>query len=324
MAQSIPPEMRDAMITEFKFTEADLAKVESGKAIARMVPTGKPDDVRMAGAIRIEVSPDEFMRAFRDIEHFQFSKEALHTGRFKDPPSEMDMAGFRLPDLNKAELLACHPGACSYKMPAAVMEELQTKIDWNAPDSRAKAEALIHKLWINGLLDYQKRGDAALVVYFDTPAPYSVAEGLHSLIGSETRLSKKFPELLLYAEQYPNSKPLTTDDLFYWQEAAFGLKHVIRLQHVIVQQLADSHYAIISKMLFASHYFRAAIEFNYIYPVITPEGKPAIYFAAAQRSYVDGMTGFKGSMLRKIAEGRSPATMIKNLELAKQFLERKQ
>ena len=41
---------------------------------------------------------------------------------------------------------------------------------------------------------------------------------------------------------------------------------------MLIQKLAlpgDPHYAIISKMLFASHYFRAAIELQYLYPVRT-------------------------------------------------------
>jgi hypothetical protein len=76
-------------------------------------------------------------------------------------------------------------------------------------------------------------------------------------------------------------------------------------------------------MLFATHYFRAAIEFNYVYPVKTSTGEPAVYFIAAQRSYVDGMTGAKGAILHKIAQGRSPASLASNLELAKQNLERK-
>jgi hypothetical protein len=42
---------------------------------------------------------------------------------------------------------------------------------------------------------------------------------------------------------------------------------------------------------------------------------------SAQRSYVDGMTGVKGAIIHKLAEGRSPARLAENLQLAKQRLE---
>jgi hypothetical protein len=326
-AQSMPPEMRDALVSEFQFSPSDLTRAEAGKAVARIVPTGKPDDVRMVGVVLVHVSSTDFIRAFRDIEHFEIGKEVRQTGRFSSPPAEADFAGSHLPDLNKAELFACRPGNCTYKMPAQVMEDLRTKIDWDGPGANARAEAMVHHLIIARLLDYQRRGDPALAVYDDASAPYSVSEGLHSLIGGEARLWAGFPDLLRYAESYPKDQPADTDDFFYWQEAAFGLKHVVRLEHVIIQKVPRAseqpHYAIISKMLFASHYFRAAIEFDYVYPVQTDAGQPAVYFVAAQRSYIDGLTGAKGAIVRRIAENRSPASLAADLDLARHQLEGK-
>ena len=206
------------------------------------------------------------------------------------------------------------------------MEELKTKIDWSAPDANLRAEDLVHRLWVARLDGYQRNGDAGLAVYYDTKSPYSVADGLHSLIGEETLIAARFPALVRYAKEYPALKPAGAEDLFYWQEAAFGLKRVIRSEHVIIQERRggpDPHYAVISKMLFATHYFRAALEFNYVHPVRTSSGEPAVYFFAAQRSYVDGMTGVKGAVLHRIAESRSPGTLGENLQLAKERLEGK-
>jgi hypothetical protein len=326
-AQDIPADMREALVSEFHFSPADLAKAEAGKAVAKMVPTGKADDVRMAGVILVHVSSTDFIRAFRDIEHFEIGKEVLRTGRFSSPATVADFGGYHLPDLSKAELFACRPGNCAYKMPAEAMEELRTKVDWSAPDANQRAEDMIHKLMVERIVAYQRQGDSALVVYGDSRAPYSVAEGFHSLIGGEARLWSDFPDLLRYTENYPKDKPADSDDFFYWQEAAFGLKHVVRAEHVIIQKLArespDPHYAIFSKMLFATHYFRAAFEFNYVYPVKTESGEPAVYYLAAQRSYVDGLTGAKGAIIRRIAESRSPASLAANLELARRHLEAK-
>jgi hypothetical protein len=292
-----------------------------------MAPTQKPDDVRMAGIVLIKVSSDAFINAFRDVERFQIGKEVIRTGRFSSPPVESDLAGFAFSDFQTADLHACRPGHCAFKMPAEEMASLQKGIDWNAPDAQTRSASLIRRLIISYVNRYRINGDPALAVYYDTPSPYSVAEGLHSLIGSETHIAHAMPELIRFASQYPANRPPATEDFFYWQEAAFGLRHVLRTQHVLIQQIpggGDHHYVIISKMLFATHYFRAAIEYTYVYPVRTPSGEPAIYVATAQRSFVDGMTGVKGSILHRIAESRSPAKLADNLRLARQRLERQQ
>ncbi|HEY3441942.1 MAG TPA: hypothetical protein VGK29_14360 [Paludibaculum sp.] len=317
--------MRAVMESEYQFPSSELDKVERGEAVARMAPTHSPDDVRMAGVIRIQVSSDEFMRAYRHIETFEVSKEVLHAGRFSSPPSEADIEGFNSTDFTKRELQACRPGHCSYKLPAWLMEDLQAKINWDAPDAEARAKALIKQHWIAYVKRYQQQGDSALAVYYDTPAPYSLAEGLRAVLSASRGLWSQLPDLATYVESYPRHKPAGVDDFFYWQEAAFGLKRVLRTQHVIIQKLpnaGDPHYAIVSKMLFATHYFRAAFEFKYIYPVRTASGQQAIYLMACQRSFVDGMTGIRGAILRKIAESRSPASMKENLELGRTQLER--
>ena len=99
------------------------------------MPTGQPGEVQMAGVVLVHVSAEDFMQAFRDIEHFEAGREVVRTGRFKSSPSPSDFGGYDLLDLSKDELLACRPGKCAYKIPAETMESLQTKIDWTGTDA---------------------------------------------------------------------------------------------------------------------------------------------------------------------------------------------
>lgn len=55
---------------------------------------------------------------------------------------------------------------------------------------------------------------------------------------------------------------------------------------------------IASKMMFASHYFRSALEFRFLLPAQSPAGKPQLYLVALQRSFVDGLGRFKGKLVR--------------------------
>ena len=79
--QSLPPEMRQGLETEFHFSTEDLAQIEAGQAKARILSTRRPDDVRMVGVVLIKASTNEFLKAFRDIEHFEITKEVVRTKR---------------------------------------------------------------------------------------------------------------------------------------------------------------------------------------------------------------------------------------------------
>ena len=147
ISQSLPLEMRQALQKESAFSDEEIAKVESGQAIGKLVPTGQPDDVRMVGVVLIKTSVADYLKAFRDIEHFAISPDVVQTHRFSSPPVESDLATAHANDMKK-EILACHPGHCSFKIPADEMKVIQDGVDWNAPDASIKAEALIHKRMI--------------------------------------------------------------------------------------------------------------------------------------------------------------------------------
>lgn len=323
-AQDIPQLLVEDFAREFHFSQSDFAKVRAGQAVAHMVSSDEPDDLRLGGLVFIKVSSDQYINAFRDIDHFQTGKRIIRTRRFSNPPVEADLSDLSLADLRPSEMQSCQPGHCAYKLPAETILALHKRVNWNAPDVLSQAGKLIRRCIIGYIKSYERKGDRALAVYDDMPTPYSLADGLSELFSSETGPEQAMPELTRFAREYPAQRPPDTEDFFYWQQAGFGLRSFLRLQHVLIQKLpaaGEPHYAIISKMLYASHYFRATLEFTYIYPVRTPSGASAIYVATAQRSYVDGMTGVLGSLIRRIVLLRSPYEMELNLNVAKARLE---
>ena len=322
----MPDDLRMVLVNEFHFKDTDLSKLQEGEPIARIIHGDASDDIRLAGAVLIDTDSDTFIRSFKDVVHFETSKEVIRTGKFSDPPVEEDLRDFHAPDLNKKDVMACRPGKCVYKLPLYAIQDLQKKVDWSADDAPGQADAIVRRLWIDYLGRYQRDGNAALATYYDTPTPFSVAQGLKELEGSFLVPKVTAPEFIQYLEAYPKDKPANTEDFFYWQEAAFGLKPIVRCSHVVIERLPRAggiHYLIASQMLFASHYFRAAVEFKYVYPVRTGAGKPAVYFVTYQHSYVDGMTGVSGSILRRVVPGRSQASLVENLRLAKETVEKR-
>ena len=55
-----------------------------------------------------------------------------------------------------------------------------------------------------------------------------------------------------------------------------------------------THAVVVSKMLYASHYFWTAIELR----VLAPDPSGGFWFAAVNRSRSDGLSGFMGSLIR--------------------------
>jgi hypothetical protein len=326
-SQAIPQLLVEDFAREFHFSQSDFAKVRAGKAVAQMVSSTQPDDLRLGGLVLINVSSDQYIKSFQDMDHFQLGRRVVRTRRFSNPPVEADLSDMSLADLKPSDLRACQPGHCAYKLPAESMTALRTRVHWDAPDATSQAAELIRHCLVSYLKSYAREGDSALVVYNDGPAPYPLAHGLQELFASEPGPAQAMPALTRFAKDYPAHRPPATDDFFYWQQAAFGLRQFLRVQHVLIQKLpvpGDAHYAIISKMVYASHYFRATIEFIYVYPVKTASGAPAIYVATVQHSFVDGMTGVLGTLIRRLVLLRSPYELELNLNVTKARLEQHQ
>ena len=101
--------------------------------------------------------------------------------------------------------------------------------------------------------------------------------------------------MLRYLLEYPSATLERSSDFFYWQEAYFGLKPTIRINHFIVQERPEST-VIASKMLYASHYFWTALELRVLLP--DPSRGNGFWFVTISRSRSDGLSGFLGRLIR--------------------------
>ena len=109
------------------------------------------------------------------------------------------------------------------------------------------------------------------------------------------------------------------ESFLYWQSVKFGLKPTIRINHVTIAN-QQSHVAVVSKMLYASHYFWTAIEVRVLVPdAARGEG---FWFANINRSRSDGLDGFVGSLIRDRVRGEAEQGMQAALAITKKRMER--
>jgi hypothetical protein len=319
-AQTMPANLKKALTGQIKFTPETLNAVESGKASAHVVETGDPEDVFIAGAVRFAASPVEFVNRYRNVTEFESGPGVPAGGKFSAPPVLADMSSLAFIKKEIDDIKACKPGKCEFKIGDRGLARLQSSVNWNSPDYTAKANDALRSLWLEYLKNYMANGNEALAVYHDSDKLSRVAEGLEKMVANLPALQQFVPEMNAYLTRYPQGKPPDSEEFFYWQVADFGLKPVHRVTHVIIQKKKAQYgdgYLIANKMLYASHYFRSALELRFLIPAEAPNNKPATYLVVLQRSYVDGMTGFTGKILRKTVMGRSRDALERYLTACK-------
>ena len=108
---------------------------------------------------------------------------------------------------------------------------------------------------------------------------------------------------------------------FYWEEVNFGLKPTFRIVQRIVYRGAsptDPAYAVAEKQLYASHYFETALDLTVC---IKDAQRPGFYIITVKGSKQAGLTGLKGSIVRKVAVDKARSSLERVLLTIKQRLE---
>ena len=103
----------------------------------------------------------------------------------------------------------------------------------------------------------------------------------------------------------------------------FGLKPTLRIEHMVTMRgvLDPVACAIAKKQLYSSHCFRTAMDLSICVRDSDDPKQPGFYLIKALGSEQAGLTGFKGSVVRKTAVGRAVSNLQKGLTALKNTLE---
>jgi hypothetical protein len=324
-AQTLPPRLRETLVAGLKASDEALRTLEGGGVAAYAIDTGSPSRIKLVGVIRIWATPEAFVKNYRNIDAFESVPGVSVSRKLHVPPMVGDLDGIVLSAAETAELKACKPGNCAFKMDDDGLKQVRETVKWGAPDEAAEVSAAIRRLWLEKLKTYMAKGNAGLPVYHDSPDYSSVEESLNELLADSGALHEYAPQLNEYLLKYPRSRNRRTENFFYWQSGDFGLKTVHRVSHVAIQRTAAKHgdaFVIASKMLFANHYFRSGLEFRYLIPGQDQKAGGMLYLVLVQSSEVDGMDGWQGRLLRPIVVSKSLTAMEKYLGAVKEKTER--
>lgn len=304
--------------------EEQISGIRNGKAFAKILDSPTEDQVFVFGSVYINSTPERYLQLASDIEALRKLPSYLAIRKFSDPPQLADLERFTLEEEDIKQLKDCKAGHCGVQLPTEAMEEFQRSVDWSAPDAAYQANHLAQQMALKALLDYQHGGNAALGTYRDKKHPAAVAETFSSLLSRSKALPVYLPELRSYLLDYPNAESKDIESQFYWEKVNFGLKPTLRMVQAVIyrgKSPSEPAYAVAVKQLYASHYFETALDLTVCVKDTERPGHAGFYLITMKGSEQAGLTGLKGSIVRKIAVDKTRSSLERALVSIKQKLE---
>jgi hypothetical protein len=295
--------------------------IKGGQAVATSLNTRNGDEMFIFGAIFVNAAPETYLNFAENYDRLRKLDEYIAIQRFSTPPTLANLEGFEFGAEDIKALKDCEPGDCDIQMPGMTMGELRARINWSDPKAASKANQFLQQRAIQRLRQYQKQGTISGPVYNDKKEPTDSVKEFKYLL-SYNLMPDGLQSFYNYVVSYPKGAPAGSKTWFYWANVKFGLKPTLRLLQVVQMQQKSPAYVLGEKQLYASHYFSTALDLTLLYRSEDPK-KPGFFLVKLLGSEQDGLTGFKGSIVRKVAVDKSVAGLQKTLTSIKSELEQK-
>jgi hypothetical protein len=320
-------ERRDQITEFFKkyvgLSDDQIKSIRGGQSVAKILDAPAADEVFVFGGVFVRSTPEEYLELASDIDALKRLPSYLAIRKFSDPPQLSDLDGLALEEDDFKELQKCRAGKCEIQLPTDAMDEFRTKVNWSAPDAHDQANQIAKTMMLEALRKYKEGGNAELGTYRDKNNPAAVEQAFQSLVGRAKAMPVYLPELQAYLLNYPKAKTDHIQSEFYWEKINFGLKPTVRVLQAILYRGADSagpEYAVAIKQLYASHYFQTALDLTICIRDVEDD-QPGMLLITLKGSQQAGLTGLKGSIVKKVAVDKTRSSLARALAAMKVSLE---
>ena len=313
------------IFTDLGLTSQQIAAIDAGRPVAKVLPWGDPSEVYVFGAVHVDGSPDTYLEAARDVGRLSGTAGYRGIGEIREHATVANLSALAFdPDDVKA-LKTCREGSCDVQLPTSGIQLFRDSVDWSRPDAADQANALARPRVLQLVQAYRRGGNEALGEYRDRQHPARVADQFRTMIGRASALPDVLPELRRYLLEYPRAELAGADSFFYWETVAFGLKPTIRVNHAVIYRGRSQgrDFGVVAiKQLYATHYFHTALDLS----VCVDDGATAaphgFYLLTLKGSEQEGLTGVQGSMVRKVVVDRTRSSLESALASIKHSIER--
>ena len=313
LAQEAPP--RPFLRKVIQLDDAQLAAVEKGEVITKLLPTTDKPEIAAFGVVKTGGTPDQLVALARDVRKFKKVPQIPEIGHFSTPAKIEDLAGLTHPPDDITALKRCKPGSCDVKIGTKGLE-MVSKIDWKAPDAEKQAVAIMNQAIVDYVTAYQQSGTEAMGNVLDKKQEKSRAQEYRTLLANSPYLVDYVKEFNDYLVAWPKGKLAGAEDVLYWAKDTFGLKPVVSAYHATIYR-SPRGTLISNKLLGATHFFNAGLELLAAVP--TADGK-GLYLLNLYRTRIDPPTGMlSGVLMGKVRDGIETGVK-ENLKIARERL----
>jgi hypothetical protein len=308
LAQASVEEFHTALSAKGGLTKDDLAAVERGEIVIRLLPVVDKREVAVCGVVRLRGTPDVIAKAFRESLAQQGQKSVLAIGSFSDPPTLVDVEALSLENRDIEDLKRCTVGKCEMKLSTAMIARFHQEVNWASPDYQRQASRLFRQMLVDYVRDYQARGAAALLEYHDQSRAISIGEEQQMLLDSTLYLSDFTPEFVSNVKKFPHFDLSNIESSINWTKLKFGLKPVIIVTHTTTYKRSDSGaYQILSlsNQIYANHYFDSSLALTTVISFPKDAAASDCYLLYANHSRADSLAGSFSRVKRSLVEEES-------------------
>jgi len=301
----------------FGFTAVEIGQARAGQAVTKLLPSREAIEVGVAGAVRINGTPDRLVYWLKDIASFRKAAELGLSKKLSSPPQIGDFADLSLSEDELAALKACRPGKCDLRLGDKGIARFQTEVDWTAPDAARRANLLMRQMMLRHAQAYLKGGDAALGAAHNEKTPRVAADEFHALLYQSTALYELAPAFAAYLEQFPAASLPGAEQFLYWGKGGAGPEAAIALHQIVIYTAPGGDVLIADKQIYASRYTDAAIFVLSLASSPDGEGYYAMVGARARSTMLGGMAA---RMLRGRVQSATTSTAKMYLDWIQQSL----
>jgi len=315
LAQAPEAQAQKFLRQVIQLDEAQIAAIDKGEVVTRILPTTDKSEVAAFGAVRTPGDADRLLGLVRDVRKFRKAPQVLELGIFGAPAKLADLDGLSHPPDDIAALRKCKPGSCDVKLGTKGLG-LMSKVDWSAADADKKAVAILNQGIVEYVAAYQRGGTDALGDVLDKKQPRSRSGEYRALLANSPYLIEYVKEFHDYLESYPKGALAGAEDVLYWTKDSFGPKPVVSGYHQTVYR-RQGGVLVANKLLAATHFFNASLEVMAGVP--TPDGK-GLYLLCLYRTRIDPPTGMMAGVLMDKVRGGMETGVRESLKTARERL----
>jgi len=272
---------------------AQLALVERGEGVVKVLDTKDRRDVAVFGIITADAARDAYVLRARDFRTSLQAPSRTHFGIFSDPASAADVEAVTISMRDVGDMKDCRPGDCVVKLPAVDMQRIHEQTNWNADDIQAQLSAYARRRLVEYITDYRNRGDSALAIYDDRGRlNVHASESFAGMLAESPYVYENVPSLGRYLAAYPREKLAGATEVLFWSEDAMPrLRPILSVTHQVVYTPPElpGVTLIAAKQLYANHYFEAALDVTCVVDRQLPDGRSGTYVLVLRRYRFDNM-----------------------------------